>query len=453
MREPVVRSVTANVCVPAASAAFPGKVAWPSEEVTPTVSVALTGFQFASTALTVTLKEAPEAWPLGEPLLPEALPGAAVSPGRSSWSFAKAPAAIAVDGLVSAVFEPSVWSVAVIVDEPSVGKMIAKVFVPETRAAGAGGVALPSLVLSETVSPALTGFQLASTALTVTLKEAPAVWLLGEPVLPDAVPGAAFSPGSRSCNLANAPALIVVDGLVSAVIEPSVMSVAVNVALPAVFAVTEKFFVPATSAALAGRVALVSLEVMPTVSVELTRFQFASTAFTVTVNDEPAVRAVGAPVLPEAVPGAAVSFGSRSCSFANAPGTIVIAELAAESESESPLVRCATSVSDSALRYCTVESVAELVPAVIVAVLLAIDPVPDGFSISAVSAATLDVLPYASSERTSTEKFAPAVTLPPGTEVTSSLVAAAALTATLSRSAPAADTLPSLAAMVADSTL
>ncbi len=89
----------------------------------------------------------------------------------------------------------------------------------------------------------------------------------------------------------------------------------------------------------------------------------------------------------------------------------------------------------------------------IVAVLLAIDPVPDGFSVSAVSTATLEVLPYASSERTSTEKFAPAVTLPPGTEVTSSFAAAAALTATLSRSAPVALMLPSSAAMVAGSTL
>ena len=49
------------------------------------------------------------------------------------------------------------------------------------------------------------------------------------PVLPDAVPGAAVSPGISSCSFANAPALTVVDGLVFAVIEPFVMSVAVNV--------------------------------------------------------------------------------------------------------------------------------------------------------------------------------------------------------------------------------
>ena len=50
---------------------------------------------------------------------------------------------------------------------------------------------------------------------------------------------------------------------------------------------------PATSAALAGSVALASVEVMPTVSVELTTFQFASTALTVTLNEPPAVCAVG----------------------------------------------------------------------------------------------------------------------------------------------------------------
>src|SRR5258707_10562922 len=88
---------------------------------------------------------------------------------------------------------------------------------------------------------------------------------------------------------------------------PFVMSVEVTVAVPAVFAVTENVFVPATSAALPGRVALASLEVMPTVSVELTGFQFASTALTVALKLLPAVCALGEPVLPEAVPGAAVN--------------------------------------------------------------------------------------------------------------------------------------------------
>ena len=175
------------------------------------------------------------------------------------------------------------------VAEPAVLSASVKLFVPATSAAGAGGVALVSLVLSATVSEDETGFQLASTALTVTVKLPPAVCALGVPVLPLAVPGAAVSPGRRTWSFAKPPALIVVDGLVFGLFAPSVESVAVNVAVPAVFGVTEKVFVPATSAALAGSVAFGSVEVMPTVSVELTGFQFASTALTVTLNDEPAV--------------------------------------------------------------------------------------------------------------------------------------------------------------------
>ena len=56
---------------------------------------------------------------------------------------------------------------------------------------------------------------------------------------------------------------------------------------------------------------MASVEVMPTVSVELTGFQLASTALTVTLKLLPAVCADGVPVLPVAVPGAAVSPGSR----------------------------------------------------------------------------------------------------------------------------------------------
>src|ERR1700704_3707301 len=103
-----------------------------------------------------------------------------------------------------------------------------------------------------TVSVEVTGFQLASTALTVTVKAPPAVCALGAPVLPDAVPGAAVSPGIRSWSFANAPALMVVAGLVFAVIAPLEMSDAVNVDEPAVFGVIEKILVPATRAAFAG---------------------------------------------------------------------------------------------------------------------------------------------------------------------------------------------------------
>src|SRR5205085_1362725 len=127
-------------------------------------------FQFASTALTVTLKLEPAVCAVGVPVLPEGVPGAGVAQGMSSCSVAKAPALIVVDGLVLAVLDPSVWSVAVTVEEPAVLRISEKFVVPATRAAGAGGVALASLVLNATVSVEVTGFQFASTALTVTLK-------------------------------------------------------------------------------------------------------------------------------------------------------------------------------------------------------------------------------------------------------------------------------------------
>src|SRR5439155_1627414 len=104
----------------------------------------------------------------------------------------------------------------------------------------------------------------------------------------------------------------VVLGLVLAVMAPLVMLVAVTVWEPAVFEVTGKVLVPATRAALAGNIALVCEDVIPTVLVALTTFQLASTALTVTLKDVPAVRAVAEPVFPELVPGAAVSPGIRS---------------------------------------------------------------------------------------------------------------------------------------------
>ena len=72
---------------------------------------------------------------------------------------------------------------------------------------------------------------------------------------------------------------------------------------------------------------MASVEVMPTVSVEVTTFQFASTALTVTLNESRRSSADGVPVLPDAVPGAAVSPGSRIWSFANVPPLTVIAGL------------------------------------------------------------------------------------------------------------------------------
>src|SRR6266436_223143 len=87
-----------------------------------------------------------------------------------------------------------------------------------------------------------------------------------------------------------------------------VKSDAVRVALPGVISVIPQVFVPATSAALAGRIALVSLEAIATTSVMvLTRFQQLSAAATVTLKELVAVWALGLPVLPPGVPGAAIS--------------------------------------------------------------------------------------------------------------------------------------------------
>src|SRR5947209_19553703 len=102
--------------------------------------------------------------------------------------------------------------------------------VPLTSAALAGKIAFTSLELIATVSFVATKFQFASTALTVRLNATPAVWLEGVAVLPLGVPGAAASPGASNCNLATAPALIVMAGLVLEVLVLSVRSLAVKVA-------------------------------------------------------------------------------------------------------------------------------------------------------------------------------------------------------------------------------
>jgi hypothetical protein len=182
-----------------------------------------------------------------------------------------------IDGLVLAVRVPSVTSEAVTVFVPAVFRVTLKVFAPATSAASPGNAAAPSLEVMWTVSAELTTFQFASTALTVTVNEEPAVCAAGVPVF--TVPGTALSPGTNNCSFVKAPALTVIDGLVFGVFPPLVMSVPVIVAVPAVFKVTLNVCVPATSAAFAGKDAFTSEEVIPTVSVAvLTMLQFASTA-------------------------------------------------------------------------------------------------------------------------------------------------------------------------------
>ena len=130
--------------------------------------------------------------------------------------------------------------------------------------------------------------------------------------MPVEVPGAAVSPGARIWSFVKAPGLTVMEGLVLPGVLGLVESEAVSVALPAVLSVTLKLLVPLTNWALPNEAALASVEVMATVSLVLTKFQLASTALTVMLKAVPAAWATGVPVLPVAVPGAAVSPGTSS---------------------------------------------------------------------------------------------------------------------------------------------
>src|SRR2546430_1020159 len=142
-------------------------------------------------------------------------------------------------------------------------KVTLKATVPAVRAVLAGRVGLGAEDVMPTVSvTVLTTFQFASTAFTVTLNAVPAVCALGAPLLPVAVPGAEVSPGARTWSFENAPALTGIAGLLLPVIATCVTSEAVAVALPAVLSVTLKAFVPPTKAALAGKLAALSLELI-----------------------------------------------------------------------------------------------------------------------------------------------------------------------------------------------
>src|SRR2546426_12160888 len=111
------------------------------------------------------------------------------------------------------------------------------------------------------------------------------------------------------------------DAVVDCWIVGLVVSEAVTVLPPAVLRVTLKVLVPEARGAPLGGAVLASLVVMPTVSFTvLTTFPLWSTALTVTLNAVPAVCAVGVPVLPLAVPGAAGCPGARGWEFANGPG-------------------------------------------------------------------------------------------------------------------------------------
>src|SRR5438477_9969701 len=116
-------------------------------------------------------------------------------------------------GLVLAVLAPSVISLAVTVRLPALFSVILKFFLPASNAALAGNVAFTSLEVIPAVSViVLTKFQLASTALTVTVKGVPAVWALGVRSEERRVGKEGGSRGARRRCFVNATAVTVIDG-------------------------------------------------------------------------------------------------------------------------------------------------------------------------------------------------------------------------------------------------
>src|SRR5262245_9711372 len=172
---PLVPKARVKLPVPATKAALAGKAALRSLEVRATISLTLlTTFQLASTALTVESKSTVANWPLGVPFLPLAVPGAAVSPGTSNWSLVNAPG---LTLMLPLVLEVNPVALAVIVRVPAVLNVrLDRVSVPETRVIfplvpplSSAMLALLSLAVIVTLAVELAGFQLASTALTMTL--------------------------------------------------------------------------------------------------------------------------------------------------------------------------------------------------------------------------------------------------------------------------------------------
>ena|SRR6516162_1368708 len=135
-------------------------------------------------------------------------------------------------GLVLEAIVPFEPSLTVRVPVPDTLNMTLNVPVPALNGAPAGRAQDDPVEVNCTVSLAMfTGFQLASTALTVTLKGVAAVCVDGVPVLPVPVPGAAVSPGTRICSLTNVPATMVSNWVAELRVEGEVLA-AVSVGVP-----------------------------------------------------------------------------------------------------------------------------------------------------------------------------------------------------------------------------
>ena len=102
-----------------------------------------------------------------------------------------------------------VMSEAVKVVVPTVLSVTLKFLDPLLSGALVNGPAFASEQVRLTVSVALeTKLQKVSTALTVAVKDVPALWAVGLPLLPVAVSGAVASPGTNSCSFVMGPGLM-----------------------------------------------------------------------------------------------------------------------------------------------------------------------------------------------------------------------------------------------------
>src|SRR5256885_17242453 len=99
------------------------------------------------------------------------------------------------------------------------------------------------------------------------LKGPPAPSVFRYPVLFVCVPGAAVSPGANSCNFTNGPALTAIDGLVLAVLAPSVRSEAGKGCEPGGLHVARQICVAGTKGGVAGQAAVAARGGKTTLSV------------------------------------------------------------------------------------------------------------------------------------------------------------------------------------------
>src|SRR5262245_31983657 len=101
-----------------------------------------------------------------------------------------------IPGLVVPWIEPLVWSLTVRVCVPTVPRLTLNWRKPLVMAPDSGVLAAGSLEVMRTLSALGTGFQYASVAQTLVTKARPALWVAGEPTLPDTLPGSGDSPGT-----------------------------------------------------------------------------------------------------------------------------------------------------------------------------------------------------------------------------------------------------------------